>query len=163
MIKPMFLILVLILFSCQNKSSEKTETIQKSELNTEFENVKSDRLVLNDTVFYLSGNNDLALIKLTLIPNGTFDFYMKIYPEPMQETDSKPDIIKSIGLWNGNEKSILLNFEKRDKDTIHLDDLFDSNFKVGNEFKVIDQYKVELDYTLEKINIWGIGCYKTEN
>ena len=157
-----FLLLFLICISCQKKNTEKTKNFQKPELNTKTESIKPDRLALNDTVVYLSAGNDLALIKLTLIPDGTFDFYMSIYPEQMQETNPKSDIIKSNGTWYGNEKSILLNFAKREKDTLNLNALFDSNYKEGNEFKVIDQNTVEINYTLEKINIWGISCYKTE-
>jgi hypothetical protein len=154
-----FLVLILIVFSCQNKKSEK---IQSAELNTEKEIIKSEKLVLKDTIVYLSGDNDLALIKLTLIPNGTFDFYMSIYPEPMQHSEPESDIINANGIWSGNEKTVLLNFAERKKDTLNLNDLFDSNYKQGNEFNVVDQNTVEIDFTLDKINIWGIGCYKTE-
>jgi hypothetical protein len=123
---------------------------------------KKWKLALNDTLVYLSRGNDFALIKLTLIPNGTFDFYMSIYPEPMQETETEPDIIIANGLWNGNEKALLLNFTERKKDTLNLNELFDSNYKEGNEFNVIDENTVEIDYTLDKINIWGISCHKSE-
>jgi hypothetical protein len=158
--KSIFLLLILIAHSCQKKKSEKT---QSTELNTETEVIKSEKLMLNDTIVYLSGDNDLALIKLTLIPNGTFDFYMSIYPEPMQNAEPESDIINSNGTWIGNEKTVLLNFSERKKDTLNLNDLFDSNYKEENEFKVIDQNTVEIDYTLDKLNIWGIGCYKTEH
>ncbi len=157
--KSIFLVLILIVFSCQKKKSEKTKN---AELNTETEILKSEKLVINDTIVYLSGNNDLALIKLTLIPNGTFDFYMSIYPEPMQDVEPESDIINSNGTWSRNKKTVLLNFAKRKKDTLNLNDLFDSNYKEGNEFKVIDQNTVEIDYTLDKLNIWGISCHKSE-
>ncbi len=156
--KPIFLVLNLIVFSCQSKKSEKT---QNAELNTESKIIKPENLILNDTVVYLSGDNDLALIKLTLIPNGTFDFYMSIYPEPMHDAKPESDIINSNGIWNGNRKTVSLNFAERKKDTLNLNDLFDSNFKEGNEFKVIDQNTVEIDYSLDKLNIWGISCYKS--
>ena len=151
--------LILILFSCQNKKSEKT---QNTEINTETEIIKSEKLVLNDTVVYLSGDNDIALIKLTLIPNGTFEYYMKFYPETLEEFESEPDILYSNGFWSGNKKTVSLNFAERKKDTLNLNDLFDSNFKEGNEFKVIDQNTVEIDFTLDKLNIWGISCHKSE-
>ena len=157
--KPIFLVLILIAFSCQSKKSEKT---QNAELNTESEIIKPENLVLKDTVVYLSGDNDLALIKLTLIPNGTFDFYMSIYPEPMQDTEPESDIINSNGTWSGNGKTVSLNFAERNKETLNLNDLFDSNYKQGNEFKVINQNTVEIDYSLDKLNIWGISCYKSE-
>ncbi|MEP0463400.1 MAG: hypothetical protein ABJP52_09770 [Flavobacteriaceae bacterium] len=157
--KPIFLVLILIFFSCQSKKSEKT---QNSELNTETEIIKPESLVLNDTVVYLSGDNDLALIKLTLIPNGTFDFYMSIYPEPMRDAEPESDIINSNGTWSGNGKTVLLNFAERKKDTLNLNDLFNSNYKEGNEFKVINQNTVEIDYSLGKLNIWGISCHKSE-
>jgi len=57
---------------------------------------------------------------------------------------------------------VSLNFAERKKDTLNLNDLFDSNYKQGNEFKVIDQNTVEIDYSLDKLNIWGISCYKSE-
>lgn len=157
--KSIFLVLIIIVFSCQNKKSEKTQNV---ELNTETEIIKPEKLVFNDTIVYLSGNNDLALIKLTLIPNGTFDFYMSIYPEPLQGAEPESDIINSNGIWSGNGKTVLLNFAERKKDTLNLNDLFDSNYKEGNEFKVIDQNTVEIDYTLDKLNIWGISCHKLE-
>jgi hypothetical protein len=154
-----FLVLILIVFSCQKKKSEKTHN---AELNTETEIIESEKLVLNDTIVYLSGDNDLALIKLTLIPNGTFDFYMSIYPEPMQESEPESDIINANGIWSGNEKTVLLNFAERKKDTLNLNDIFDSNYKEGNEFKVISKNTLEIDYSLDKLNIWGISCHKTE-
>ena len=157
--KSIFLVLILITFSCQKKKSEKT---QNAKLNIESEIIKPQNLVLKDTVVYLSGDNDLALIRLTLIPNGTFDFYMSIYPEPMQEAEPQSDIINSNGTWSGNGKTVSLNFAERKKDTLNLNDLFDSNYKQGNEFKVIAQNSVEIDYSLKKLNIWGISCYKTE-
>ncbi|MBC3846977.1 hypothetical protein H8K90_11345 [Winogradskyella echinorum] len=156
--KPIFLVLILMVFSCQSKKSEKT---QNAELNTETEIIKPESLVLNDIVVYLSGDNDLALIKLTLIPNGTFDFYMSIYPEPMQDAKPESDIINFNGTWSGNGKTVLLNFAERKKDTLNLNDLFDSNYKEGNEFKVINQNTVEIDYSLGKLNIWGISCLKS--
>jgi len=159
MIKSIFLVLILMFFSCQSKKSEKT---QNAELNTKTEITQSEKLVLNDTVVYLSGDNDLALIKLTLIPNETFDFYMSIYPEPMQNTEPESDIINSNGIWSGNGNTVLLNFAEQKKDTLNLNDLFDSNYKEGNEFKVINQNTVEIDYSLDKLNIWGISCHKSE-
>ena len=156
--KPIFLVLILIVFSCQSKKSEKT---QNAELNTETEIIEPENLVLNDTVVYLSGDNDLALIKMTLIPNGTFEFYMSIYPEPLQDAEPESDIINSNGTWSRNGKTVLLNFAERKKDTLNLNDLFDSNYKVGNEFKVINQNTVEINYSLDKLNIWGISCHKS--
>ncbi|HEX9827398.1 MAG TPA: hypothetical protein VGA80_12445 [Flavobacteriaceae bacterium] len=162
--KPIFLVLILIIFSCQSKKSEKP---QNAELNTETEIIKPENIILNDTVVYLSGDNDLALIKMTLIPKGTFDFYMSIYPELTleneTETETENDIINLNGTWSGNGKTISLRFANRKKDTINLNDIFDVNYKEGHEFKVIDQNTVEIDYSLEKLNIWGISCYKTEN
>jgi hypothetical protein len=157
--KPIFLALILVILSCQGKKSEKP---QNAELNTETEIIQPEKLVLNDTVVYLSGDNDLALIKLTLIPNGTFDFYMSIYPEPMQDAEPESDIINSNGTWSGNGKTISLNFAERKKDTLNLNDLFDSNYKEGNEFKIINKNSVEIDYSLDKLNIWGISCHKSE-
>lgn len=157
--KAIFLVLILVILSCQSKKSEKP---QNTESNTQTENIKSEKLVINDTVFYLSGDNDLALIKLTLIPNGTFDFYLSIYPEQMQDAEPESNVINSNGTWSGNGKTVSLNFAVRNKDTLNLNDLFDSNYKQGNEFKVIDQNTVEIDYSLDKLNIWGISCYKSE-
>lgn len=159
MIKSIFLVLILIVFSCQNNKSEKT---QNAELNTESEIIKSEKLVLKDTIVYLSDHNDLALIKLTLIPNGTFDFYMSIYPEPLQDAEPENDIINSNGTWSGTEKTVSLNFAERKKDTLNLNDLFDSKYKENKEFEVIDKNTVEIDFTLQKLNIWGISCYKSE-
>lgn len=140
--------------------------MQNAELNTETEIIKPENIVLNDSVVYSSGGNDLAQIKLTLIPNGTFDFYMSIYPEPTLETESENeaenDIINLNGTWNGNGKTIYLRFANQKEDTLTLNDLFDSNYKKGYEFKVIDQNTVEIDFSLEKLNIWGISCYKTK-
>ncbi|SHJ26535.1 hypothetical protein SAMN04488096_1266 [Mesonia phycicola] len=154
-----FIALILVILSCQNEKSEKT---QNAELNTETEIIQPEKLVSNDTVVYLSENNDLALIKLTLIPNGTFDLYIKIYPEPMQDVEPESDILKSNGAWSGNGQTVSLNFMELKKDALNLNTLFDSNYKEGNEFKVINKNKVEIDYTLDKINIWGINCYKSE-
>ncbi|MEM6892479.1 MAG: hypothetical protein AAF554_02235 [Bacteroidota bacterium] len=140
--KTILLVLILIILCCQNKKSENP---QNTESNREMELIEPKKLVLNDTVVYLSGDNDLALIKLTLIPNGTFDFYMSIYPKPMQDADPKSDIINSNGTWSGEEKTVSLNFVKRKKDTLNLNDLFDSNYKQGDEFKVIDQNTVEIN------------------
>lgn len=153
--KPIIFVLILIAFSCQSKKSEKTQ-------NVESEIIKPKNLVLNDTVVYLSGDNGLALIRLTLIPNGTFDFYMDIYPQPMQDAEPESDIISSNGIWSGNRKTVQLNFTERKKDKLNLNDLFDSNYKEGNEFNVIDQNTIEIDYSLDKLNIWGISCYKSE-
>ena len=157
--ESIFLIIILIFFSCQKKKSEKPQNAE-SHIETEF--IKPEKIVLNDTVIYLSGDNDLALIKLTLIPNGTFDYHMSIYPEPMQEAEPKSDIINSNGTWSGNGKILSLNFAERKKDTLNLNDLFDSNYKQGNEFMVIDPNTVEIDYSLDKLNIWGISCYKSK-
>ncbi len=132
------------------------------ESNTKMEIIKPKKLVLNDTIVYLSGDNDLALIKLTLIPNGTFDFYMSIYSEPMQDSEPESDLINSNGTWNGNEKTLSLNFAERKKDTLNLNDLFDSSYKEGNEFKIINKNTIEIDYSLNKLNIWGISCHKSE-
>ena len=87
----------------------------------------------------------------------------------MQDAKPESDIINANGLWSGNEKTVLLNFVKREKDTLNLNSLFDSNYKGRNEFykegegsKVIDPNTVEIDYTLNKLNIWSIVCNKTE-
>jgi hypothetical protein len=140
--KPIFLVLILIIFSCQSKKSEKP---QNAELNTETEIIKPENIILNDTVVY----------------------YMSIYPELTleneTETETENDIINLNGTWSGNGKTISLRFANRKKDTINLNDIFDVNYKEGHEFKVIDQNTVEIDYSLEKLNIWGISCYKTEN
>ena len=161
--KAIILVLILIILSCQNKKSEKSKN---AELNAETEIIKTEKLVLNDTIVYLSGDNDLALVKLTLIPKGTFDYYMSIYPEITLETENEVEteneIINLKGTWSGNGKTISLNFENRELNNINLNDIFDSNYKEGNEFKVIDKNTVEIDYSLEKLNIWGISCYKTE-
>ncbi|WP_179009649.1 hypothetical protein [Winogradskyella forsetii] len=161
---PIFIVLILIIFSCQSKKSEKT---QNAELNTEAEIIKSENIILNDTVVYLSGDNDMALIKMTLVPNGTFDFYMSIYPEITLEneveTEAENDIINLNGTWSGNGETMSLRFANRKNDTLNLNDIFDVNYKDGNEFKVIDQNTVEIDYSLDKLNIWGISCYKTKN
>ncbi|MEP5934399.1 MAG: hypothetical protein ABJ218_04730 [Winogradskyella arenosi] len=157
--KPIFLVLILIVFSCQNKKSEKTKS---TELKAGMEMIEPESLVLNDTVVYLSENNDLALIELTLVPNGTFDFYMSIYPEPMQDTEPESDIINSYGTWSGKGKTVLLNFAERNKDTLNLNALFDSNYKEGNEFKVINKNTVEIDFSLDQLNIWGISCRKSD-
>lgn len=154
----LYLVLILILLSCQKKISEKT---QHKEFNTKTEIKKLEKLELNDTIIYLSDDNDLALIKLTLIPNGTFDFHMSIYPETMQDSEPKPEIIKANGIWNGNKKTVLLNFEKQEKDSLNLNKIFDSNYAKENEFKV-NNNTVEIDYSLDKLNIWGISCYKSK-
>lgn len=154
-----FLVLVLIFYSCQKKKSEKN---QSTDLKTETKIIKSEKLVLKDTIVYLSGDNDLALIKLTLIPNGTFDFYMSIYPDSMQDSEPESDIITANGNWSGNKKNVSLNFAERKKDTLNLNDIFDANYKEGNEFEIINKNTIEIDYSLDKLNIWGIGCYKTE-
>ncbi|SFC92549.1 hypothetical protein SAMN04487907_1152 [Zunongwangia mangrovi] len=154
-----FLVLILVILSCQNEKSEKTQNV---ELNTETEIIQPEKLVFNDTVIYLSENNDLALIKLTLIPNQTFDLYMKIYPEPMQDVETGSEIINSNGTWSGNGQTVSLNFTEIKKDALNLNALFDLNYKEGNEFTVINKNKVEIDYSLDKINIWGINCYKSE-
>lgn len=159
MIKSIFLVLILIIFSCQSKKSEKN---QNAELNAETEIIQSKKLVLKETLVYLSGDNDLALIKLALIPNGTFNFYISIYPEPMQNDKPEPEIINSYGTWSGDGKTVLLNFAERKKGSLNINDIFDSNYKEGDEFNVINRNTVEIDYSLDKLNIWGIVCYKTE-
>ena len=154
----LFLFFAFTLFSCQQKTSEKNS----KPINSSVKKFRElEQLKLKDSLIYLSAENDLALIKLTLIPDETFNFYMSIFPNPLQKISSEPSVIKATGTWSGSDKTILLNFAKRKKDTLHLNALFDIKYKEGNEFKVIDDHTVEIDYTREKINIWGIGCYKT--
>ena len=152
-----FLVVILIIFSCQKQTSEKD---QNTVLNTEIEITNPKKSELNDTIIYLSDNNDLALIKLTLFPNRTFDFYMSIFPEPMEDSKTESDIINAKGFWSRDEETVSLNFTERKKNTLNLNALFDSNFKENNEFKVINKNTVEIDYSLEKLNVWGISCRK---
>ena len=150
---------IIVIVSCQNKTSKtiQTETIN---ITTDYDNTNS--LILNDTILYLSDSNDLAQIKLTLLPQGRFDFFMDIYPDISENEDIERDIITSSGTWSGTNKTVILKFPKNQKDIIHLNELFDANYKEGNEFNVIDEYNVEIDFTLQKLNIWGISCYKSQ-
>ena len=153
--KPfLFLLLITVLFSCQKIG---------------FQEKEAKELILKDTVVYLSGSNCMASIKLSLIPNKTFNFNMEIYPYMMQDSIVESDFITSTGTWKGTEERLLLTFAKREKDTLHLDRLFDSKANKGFFFNLFgnkpddtDIYTVEIDYTSEYLNIWGSPCSKTE-
>ena len=95
-----------------------------------------EKLVLNDTVVYVSEDNDIAKIKLTLIPDGTFDFYMNIYQESKSDTESKSNIVNSNGTWSGNKKTLILTHE--------------------------EERTAELIYSSDTLNIAGINCYKSD-
>jgi hypothetical protein len=130
--------------------------------NPDFETKSADfdKTNIKKTVVYSSEENDLALIQLKLIPDGTFEFLMNIFPEPIQNTEN--EIISTDGFWSKKDKIVTLNFASIEKDSLRLDALFDSNYKVGNEFKVIDAHQVEIDFSLNHLHIWGVRCFKTE-
>lgn len=109
-----------------------------------------------DTIFYQSEPNGLAEINLVIIPNGDFDFYMRTIPQPMDEDDT--EIISNLsGEWTKKENWIRLNFTN---DELILDALFDKKYAIGNEFKIIDKSKIDINTELPNIHIWGVNCVK---
>lgn len=77
--------IVLIVMSCQNVKPKPSETVIIETKTTE------NSLVLSDTLNYVSASNDLAFIKLSIIPNGRFNFYMDV------RSNSEENIITTHG------------------------------------------------------------------
>ncbi len=156
-IKALICVGFLFMFvSCDRKIDQPEIT------NPDFETKIADfeKTNLKKTVVYSSEENDLALIQLKLIPDGTFEFLMNMFPEPIQNTEN--EIITANGFWSKKDKIVTLQFSTTEKDAIRLDALFDSKYKVGNEFKIIDAHQVEIDFSLNHLHIWGVRCFKTE-
>jgi hypothetical protein len=112
----------------------------------------------NDTIIgYRSESNGLAEIKLFLLKDNSFTFYLRIIPQPM--SDDEDSCIHSTGIWNKNKNFVRLNFIKKGPSTYAL---FDTNYSKKNEFNIINDSTVEINYKLSSINIWGVVCDKME-
>ncbi len=139
------LILICTLLSCHNSNAQKTNA-QKS--TTEKKTVKAQNLS-NKTITYLSGENDSASIKLTIIPDGSFSFVMNILGEN--------DTINSIGNWKENANTITLIFD--DDENLNLSALFNSK---NDECKVTGKHTIEFEQNLYKLSIWGVSCFRID-
>lgn len=151
--KISFIVLLILIISCNSKSLKKTSLADKSELQISSELVQEK--IINDTISYKSGANGLAEIELKIFPNQTFEYYMRIIPQPMENEDES--IINSKGTWTENNSWIRMKFQNKE---ISLTALFDLNYADKNQFKLIDEKNVDLNITLDEIMIWGVLCEK---
>lgn len=112
--------------------------------------------VIIDTILYQDEPNGFAEIKLKIIPNGSFDLYMRALPQPMDE-DSLEIVSNLSGKWIKNKNWIRLEFDNKE---ILLDALFDKNYAHKNEFKIIDNQNVDINTELSHLHIWDVNCKK---
>lgn len=100
-----------------------------------------------DTIkFYQSNNNFPAIIKLTVLSDNTFNFYMKIVDDNT--------IINTDGVWLEKENYIQHTFNNKD---FLITTLFDTT-KYSNDYTILNDSTVTFDKKLWSINIWAIWC-----
>lgn len=142
------MMVMLIIFSCQNKKQRVAPSIDFLSMNES----KKQAEFLKNPIIYLSGGNDMASIKLTLASNRTFEFVMKILDEK--------DTLKSKGNWTENKDRFSLVFD--DKNNLNLYYLFDSKNNDGGNFEIINDNTVLIKKDAEQLFIWGVNCFKKE-
>jgi len=111
--------------------------------------------VIDDTIIFQSGSNGLADITITIIPDGTFSFYMRTIAQPMSDDDENEMTWK--GKWNKEDNWIALTFTKEKP---ILEALFDSNYAEKYQFEILNDSTVNINTSLPKLDIWGVGCEK---
>lgn len=155
----LLILTTLFFFSC---SSDYDKQINESS-NKELSNKDTATLIKNnntkiitDSIIYQSEPNGLAEIRLTIIPNGEFEYFMQTISQPMSNDDDEV-IISSYGKWTKKDNWIELVFEKNKPE---LNAVFDINYADSNQFKVIDTNTVKININRNSIYIWGINCQK---
>src|SRR5690554_3879887 len=95
---------------------------------------ESKRIVLGKESFsYNSLGNGVASISLKFYDNNTFKFDFRSIPQP--ETDEKEVKISEKGTYTSNGSWKTLNFKDP---KFSLAAIFDTDFAVGTDFKVLD-------------------------
>jgi len=157
MTRILLILTILFLVSCSSDSKQ-----QKTEPNdieipkkTSVPIIEDVNTSIENSIIFQSESNGLADIRLTIMPNGKFTYFMQIIPQPM--TDDEVATINSTGKWTKKANWIKLLFEK-DKPTISA--VFDINYADSNQFKIIDTNTVEININQNGIYIWGIYCEK---
>ena len=158
--KISLIILTILVISCNSKSVEKSIVKEKLEQKKIVET--KGKTILNDTVIYQSYPNGMAEIILKIYPNNSFNYYMRIIPQPMD--DDEESIINSKGTWIINNNWVRLQYAN---DEISLESIFNQNDVDKNpnnvdknQFKLIDKRTVDLNIELNNIILWGILCEK---
>lgn len=156
MTRILFQILIIsTLISCNSDSkNQKEESNQKEVVKKNSQQLeKSFNTTIENTVIYQSGANGLADIRLTINPNGDFNYFMKTIPQPM--TDDDVVIINSTGTWTKKDNWVQLIFLKNKP---ILSAVFDKNYADTNQFRLIDTNTIEININQQGISIWGIEC-----
>ena len=126
-----------------NKESNQSSTLKK-EVDT-----------IKDSIIFQSSPNGIADIRLTIMPNGNFNFHMRTIPQPM--TEEEEAIINSAGNWAKKDNRVSLNFLENQP---ILTAVFDTTFTEQNEFVVIDENTVDINIGRRCLSIWGVDCEK---
>jgi hypothetical protein len=157
MIRILPILTILFFFSCGSDSNkQKTEPNDKEIAKKDSVLIEKDvNRTIENLIIFQSGPNGLADIKLTIIPNGEFEYFMQTIPQPM--TDDEVTTINSTGKWTKKDNWVQLVF---DKDKPILSAVFDINYADNNQFKIIDTNTVEINIDQNGIYIWGIDCKK---
>jgi hypothetical protein len=140
-------LLIILLFSTACASSTKLKDNSTKDYNAW--ELKSSALV------FKSSANGVADILLTLKPDNTFTFYMKIIPQPT--TNDKESVINTSGKWTKQGNRTRLTFKKS---KLILNALFDQSYAANNQFKIINERTVDVNDKLDEITIWGVACTK---
>jgi len=100
-----------------------------------------------DTIkFYQSNDNYPAVIKITVLSDNTFNFYMNIIDDNT--------IINTNGIWEEKEDYIKHTFHNSD---FLITTLFDTT-KYANDYTILNDSTVTFDKNLWSINIWAMWC-----
>ncbi len=143
--KKVFLFIVLFFTACA--------TITKLKDNS----IKSDKAKdIKGSVFvFQSVGNGVAEILLTIKPDNTFLFYMRIIPQPM--TNDKESVINTTGKWSKQGNWTRLTFRKK---KVIISALFDQKYADNKQYNIIDERTVDINDKLDELTIWGVRCIK---
>ncbi len=149
------MLLISTLISCNSDSeNQKVESNKKEVVKKDSQQLKKNfNTTIENPIIYQSGANGLANIRLTINPNGKFDYFMQTIPQPM--TDDEAVIINSSGKWTKKDNWVQLTFLKNKP---ILSAVFDTNYADTNQFKLIDTNTIEINIDKKGISIWGIEC-----
>lgn len=110
----------------------------------------------SNAAIYQTPGNGVADIRMSLHPNGKFDYNMIVLPQP--GTDETHDTIYYNGKWKTRNSDYLLKFKRRNQPDLQT--LFSPGYTPKSEVKIADDREIQFPVADQEIHIWGITLDK---
>lgn len=143
--KLIFLLFIVLLASC----GAKKKTADKVAVTT------SKVTLGKENIAYKSLGNGVASIVVQFYDNNTFQFQFKSIPQP--ESSDKPIHILEKGYFTTKGAWKTITFQNP---SFSVASLFDSNYSLGDDFRVVNEQSVAINTAKEAISVWGVVCEK---